>query len=91
MAKFPRVFNRLFTSMVKAGESGGLLAEILDRLASFLEASSRLRKKVKSALMYPTVVSVCASVSESMSNTLRTGKGRVSRAGELDERRLGGN
>lgn len=56
VAKFPKVFNRLFTSMVKAGESGGLLAEILDRLASFLEASARLRKKVKSAMTYPVIV-----------------------------------
>jgi type IV pilus assembly protein PilC len=58
IGKHPRVFNRLFVSMVKAGEHGGLLAEILDRLAGFLEASSRLRKKVKSAMTYPVVV-VC--------------------------------
>ena len=57
-AKHPRVFNRLFISMVKAGEHGGLLAEILDRLAGFLEASARLRKKVKSAMTYPVIV-VC--------------------------------
>ena len=56
VSKFPRVFNRLFVSMVKAGESGGLLAEILDRLAAFLEASARLRKKVKSAMTYPVIV-----------------------------------
>src|ERR1700676_266765 len=56
VAKHPRVFNRLFVSMVKAGEAGGLLAEILDRLAGFLEATSRLRKKVKSAMTYPVVV-----------------------------------
>jgi type IV pilus assembly protein PilC len=56
--KHPRVFNRLFVSMVKAGEHGGLLAEILDRLAGFLEASARLRKKVKSAMTYPVIV-VC--------------------------------
>ena len=43
--KHPNVFNRLYISMVKAGETGGLLAEILDRLAGFLEASARLRKK----------------------------------------------
>src|SRR5205807_412967 len=43
-------------SMVKAGETGGLLAEILDRLAGFLEASARLRKKVKSAMTYPAIV-----------------------------------
>jgi type IV pilus assembly protein PilC len=58
LAKHPRVFNRLFISMVKAGEHGGLLAEILDRLAGFLEASARLRKKVKSAMTYPVIV-VC--------------------------------
>jgi type IV pilus assembly protein PilC len=56
IAKHPRVFNRLFVSMVKAGEAGGLLAEILDRLAGFLEASARLRKKIKSAMTYPVIV-----------------------------------
>src|SRR5438093_8465938 len=58
ISKHPRVFNRLFTSMVRAGETGGLLAEILDRLAGFLEASARLRKKIKSAMTYPVIV-VC--------------------------------
>jgi type IV pilus assembly protein PilC len=61
IGKHPRVFNRLFVSMVKAGETGGLLAEILDRLAGFLEASSRLRKKVKSAMTYPVIV-VCIAI-----------------------------
>jgi type IV pilus assembly protein PilC len=42
--------------MVKAGEAGGLLAEILDRLAGFLESSARLRKKIKSAMTYPVIV-----------------------------------
>ncbi|HEY0369783.1 MAG TPA: type II secretion system F family protein [Chthoniobacterales bacterium] len=56
VAKHPRVFDRLFVSMVRAGEHGGLLAEILDRLAGFLEASARLRKKVKSAMTYPVIV-----------------------------------
>jgi type IV pilus assembly protein PilC len=56
IAKHPRVFNRLFVSMVKAGEAGGLLSEILDRLAGFLEASSRLKKKIKSAMTYPVIV-----------------------------------
>ena len=58
IGKHPRVFNRLYVSMVKAGEAGGLLAEILERLAGFLEASARLRKKVKSAMTYPVIV-VC--------------------------------
>jgi len=58
ISKHPRVFSRLFVSMAKAGETGGLLAGVLDRLAGFLEASARLRKKVKSAMMYPVIV-VC--------------------------------
>ncbi len=56
LAKHPLVFNRLYVSMVRAGEAGGLLAEILDRLAGFLEASTRLKKKVKSAMVYPVAV-----------------------------------
>ncbi len=56
LLKHPQVFNRLYTSMVKAGETGGLLADILDRLAGFLEASARLRKKIKSAMTYPIAV-----------------------------------
>jgi type IV pilus assembly protein PilC len=46
--------------MVAAGEKGGLLAEILARLALYLENAARLRKKVKSAMMYPTVVTIVA-------------------------------
>ena len=56
IARHPLVFSRLYVSMVKAGEHGGLLSEILDRLAGFLEASARLRKKVKSAMTYPVIV-----------------------------------
>jgi type IV pilus assembly protein PilC len=62
IAKHPRIFSRLYVSMVKAGEGGGLLAEILDRLASFLEASARLKKKVKSAMTYPVIV-ICIALS----------------------------
>jgi len=60
LAKHPKVFNRLYTCMVEAGEKGGLLAEILSRLATYLENMARLRKKVKSAMMYPTAVTVIA-------------------------------
>lgn len=60
LQKHPKVFNRLYCSMVGAGEKGGLLAEILARLATYLENTARLRKKVKSAVMYPTVVTVVA-------------------------------
>src|ERR1700757_1923868 len=60
LQKHPKVFSKLYFSMVSAGEKGGLLAEILARLATYLESTARLRKKVKSALMYPSVVSVVA-------------------------------
>jgi len=60
LQKHPRAFNRLYTCMVAAGEKGGLLAEILARLATYLENTARLRKKVKSAMMYPCVVTVVA-------------------------------
>jgi type IV pilus assembly protein PilC len=60
LQKHPKVFNRLYYSMVSAGEKGGLLAEILARLAVYLENAARLRKKVKSAMMYPTIVSIVA-------------------------------
>ena len=60
LQKHPKAFSRLYVCMVAAGEKGGLLAEILGRLAVYLENAARLRKKVKSAMMYPTVVSVVA-------------------------------
>ncbi|MDB6123997.1 MAG: pilus assembly protein PilC [Pedosphaera sp.] len=60
LIKHPKVFNRLYVCMVGAGEKGGLLSEILSRLATYLENTARLRRKVKSALMYPTVVTVVA-------------------------------
>jgi type IV pilus assembly protein PilC len=60
LQKHPKAFSRLYVCMVGAGEKGGLLAEILGRLAVYLENAARLRKKVKSAMMYPTVVSVVA-------------------------------
>lgn len=60
LTKHPKVFNKLYTCMVDAGEKGGLLAEILARLATYLENTARLRKKVKSAMMYPTAVTVIA-------------------------------
>jgi len=61
LAKFPTVFDRLFVNMVRAGESGGALAEILDRLASYMESSSKLKKKVKSSMSYPVIV-MCMAV-----------------------------
>jgi len=61
IARHPQVFQRLYVAMIKAGESGGLLAEILDRLASFLESASRLKKKIKSAMTYPVIV-ICIAI-----------------------------
>lgn len=56
MRKHPQAFTELYVSMIKAGEVGGILDTILERLSGFLEASEALKAKVKSALMYPTVV-----------------------------------
>jgi type IV pilus assembly protein PilC len=60
LQKHPKAFTRLYFSMVSAGEKGGLLAEILARLATYQENTQRLRKKVKSAMMYPTIVTIVA-------------------------------
>jgi len=60
LAKHPKSFNKLYVCMVGAGERGGLLSEILARLATYLENTARLRRKVKSAMMYPVVVTVVA-------------------------------
>lgn len=57
----PKVFSNLFINLVKAGEAGGILDEILNRLANYLESSEQLRQKVKGALTYPVVV-LCIAV-----------------------------
>lgn len=56
LRQFPSVFDDLYCNMVKGGETGGQLAETIARLAGFLEASAKLKQKVKSAMMYPTIV-----------------------------------
>lgn len=60
LSKHPKVFNKLYVCMAGAGERGGLLAEILARLATYLENTARLRRKVKSSCMYPTAVTLVA-------------------------------
>lgn len=60
LQKHPTVFSTLYTSMVKAGEMGGVLDEVLERLASFMEKDFSLKKKVKSALTYPVVILIMA-------------------------------
>ncbi len=60
MTKHPSAFNRLYTKMVAAGEVGGVLDIILQRLAEFMEKAQRLKRKIKGALVYPSVVVVVA-------------------------------
>ena len=62
MSKHPKVFNKLFVSMVRAGETGGQLDQVLNRLADGLEADYRLRSKIKSAMTYPVVVAGIAAI-----------------------------
>src|SRR6185295_18558984 len=61
MAKHPRAFNRLYTKMVAAGEVGGVLDIILQRLAEFMEKAESLKRKVKAALIYPVAVVIIAT------------------------------
>ncbi len=56
LSKHPNVFSALYINMVKAGESSGALDDILDRLATYLEKTNTLQRKVKSSLIYPAVV-----------------------------------
>lgn len=60
LAFYPSVFDELYVSMMRAGEVGGILPDVCARVADFLEASNKLRAKVKSAMMYPSVVMVVA-------------------------------
>ncbi|HSX37029.1 MAG TPA: type II secretion system F family protein [Patescibacteria group bacterium] len=55
-AKFPAVFNEVYVNMVRAGEEGGILDDILNRLALQVEQDASIRKKIKSAMMYPIVI-----------------------------------
>jgi len=60
MAKFPQVFSELYLSMVRAGEIGGVLDEILNKIADLMEKEFALRQKVKSAMSYPSFVAGAA-------------------------------
>jgi type IV pilus assembly protein PilC len=62
MSKHPKVFNKLFVSMVRAGETGGQLDTVLVRVADTFEADYKLRQKVKSAMTYPVVVAGIAVI-----------------------------
>jgi len=62
LKKHPKAFNDLYTNMIVAGEEAGTLDIILNRLATFIEKAEALRRKVKSALMYPMIVTFVAIV-----------------------------
>jgi type IV pilus assembly protein PilC len=54
--KYPNVFSEIYVNMVRAGEEGGILDDILKRLATQVEQDNSMHKKIKSAMMYPTVI-----------------------------------
>jgi type IV pilus assembly protein PilC len=56
MARHPRIFDALFTNMIAAGETGGILDTILQRLSSFIEKIVKIKKAVKSAMIYPSTI-----------------------------------
>lgn len=56
LEKFPKIFSKLYVNMIKAGEAGGVLEVVLNRLAEFAEKSEKLKKRVKSAMIYPAFV-----------------------------------
>src|SRR5579863_10210962 len=61
LKKHPNAFSELYVSMIRAGETGGVLDTILERLSSYLESAEELKSKVKGAMVYPLVVSGVAS------------------------------
>ena len=62
LLQYPKIFDKLFINMVKAGEAGGVLEVVLTRLATFMEKSVKTKKKVKSAMVYPLIVVTVAVV-----------------------------
>jgi type IV pilus assembly protein PilC len=61
LAQHPKVFNRLFVNMVKAGELGGVLEVVLNRLSEFMEKAQKIKGKVKAAMFYPVAVLIVAT------------------------------
>ena len=62
MARHPKVFSRLYVSMVEAGEAAGILDIVLDRVAFQIEKQEAIRRRVKSAMVYPTMVLIFATL-----------------------------
>jgi type IV pilus assembly protein PilC len=62
MARHPKIFDRLYISMVEAGEAAGILDEVLDRVAYQIEKATQIRRRVKGAMLYPIMVLSFASL-----------------------------
>ena len=62
MARHPKVFNRLYVSMVEAGEAAGILDQVLDRVAFQIEKETQIKRRVKGAMIYPTMVLIFATL-----------------------------
>jgi type II secretory pathway component PulF len=62
LSRFPKIFSPLYISMIRVGEEGGVLDEILERLASLLEHEAETRARVKSATRYPIIVIIAITV-----------------------------
>ena len=62
LKKHPKVFDRLYCNMVQAGEMGGILDQVMARLASYMEKADALKRRVKGAMMYPAIVLIIAIV-----------------------------
>src|SRR5947208_4862075 len=62
MSRHPKIFDRLYVSMVEAGEAAGILDTVLDRVAYQIEKATQLKRRVKGAMMYPTMVLIFATL-----------------------------
>jgi type IV pilus assembly protein PilC len=62
LTHYPTVFNDLYIGLIRAGESGGILTETAEQIATFLESAAKLRRKVKAAMMYPIIILVMATI-----------------------------
>ena len=62
LQQYPSVFSELYIGLIRAGETGGILTETTEQIAGFLESSNKLRRKIKSAMMYPIIIMILAGI-----------------------------